>query len=431
MLKRKLEEELKVWKNKDNKKCLIIEGARQVGKTFTIRRFAEQYYDNYIELNFINKPSYCKIFDGDLDVETILMNISLYCGFEKKIQQDRTLIFLDEIQACPNAITALKFFSIDGSFDVIASGSLLGISYSKVASYPTGYVQHLQMYPLTFEEFLWANGVSDEIILKLQQCYENIEEVNAAMNVKIQDLFKQYMVVGGMPEVVNSFVTEHNYATVLKIQRAIVKDYENDIAKYAESGEKVKAKACFKSIPVQLSRTNKKFMYSIVEKNSKSSKYIDSVNWLIDAGIVARCNNLARLELPLMGYVQENNFKIYMSDTGLLVSMLDDETNAQIIEGNLGIYSGAVFENVVAQILRAHSRQLYFFNRNNSLEIDFVISQERKVIPIEVKAGNNKAKSLRVLLDENPTMQGIKLVNGNVGYRDRATTYPHYMSMFL
>lgn len=269
------------------------------------------------------------------------------------------------------------------------------------------------------------------VILKLQQCYENIEEVNEAMNVKIQDLFKQYMVVGGMPEVVNSFVTEHNYATVLKIQRAIVKDYENDIAKYAESGEKVKAKACFKSIPVQLSRTNKKFMYSIVEKNSKSSKYIDSVNWLIDVGIVARCNNLSRLELPLMGYAQENNFKIYMSDTGLLVSMLDDETNVQIIEGNLGIYSGAVFENVVAQILRAHSRQLYFFNRNNSLEIDFIISQDRKVIPIEVKAGNNKTKSLRVLLDENPTMQGIKLVNGNVGYRDRATIYPHYMSMFL
>ena len=246
---------------------------------------------------------------------------------------------MDEIQACANVRTALKFFALDGRYDVISSGSMLGINYSNVSSYPTGYVEFVQMHPLTFEEFLWANGVDDKIISILKQCYDNKDKVNDAMNDKMLDLFRQYIVIGGMPDVVNSFISEHNYATVLKLQRGIIRDYENDIAKYAESTEKVKSKACFRSIPAQLSKENKKFMYGVVEKNSKSSKYLGSINWLIDAGIVTICKNLSALDLPLVGYAEENYFKIYMNDTGLLVSMLDDGTNAQIIEGNLGIYA--------------------------------------------------------------------------------------------
>lgn len=430
MLKRIIEDELIVWKNNPNKKCLIIEGARQVGKTYIIKHFAEQNYENYIELNFVSTPSLCKIFDGDLDIETILANISLYSAYGNNLKPHKTLIFLDEIQACANARTALKFFALDGRYDVISSGSMLG-NYSKVASYPTGYVEFLQMHPLTFEEFLWANGVSDKIISILKNCYDNKEKVNDAMNDKMLELFRQYIVVGGMPDIVNSFVTQHNYATVLKMQRNIVKDYENDIAKYADSTEKVKSKACFRSVPAQLSKENKKFMYGVVEKNSKSSKYLGSINWLIDAGIVAICKNLSALDLPLVGYSEDNNFKIYMNDTGLLVSMLDDGTTAQIIDGNLGIYKGAIFENVIAQILSSHDIPLYFFNRNNSLELDFVLSKNASVFPVEVKATNSRAKSLRTILNENSDMCGIKLIDGNVGEIDRMTTYPLYMAMFL
>ncbi|MEG1394925.1 MAG: DUF4143 domain-containing protein, partial [Clostridia bacterium] len=321
--------------------------------------------------------------------------------------------------------------ALDGRYDVISSGSMLGINYSKVASYPTGYVEFLQMHPLTFEEFLWANGVSDKIISILKDCFDNREKVNDAMNDKMLELFKRYIVVGGMPDIVNSFVTEHNYATVLKMQRNIVKDYENDIAKYAESGEKVKSKACFRSVPAQLAKENKKFMYGVVEKNSKSSKYLGSINWLVDAGIVTICKNLSALDLPLVGYSDDNNFKIYMNDTGLLVSMLDDGTTAQIIDGNLGIYKGAIFENVIAQILSSHDIPLYFFNRNNTLELDFVLAKNASVFPVEVKAANTKAKSLRTILNENSDMRGIKLVDGNVGENDRLTTYPLYMAMFL
>lgn len=431
MLKRKIEDELMTWKNNQNKKCLIIEGARQVGKTYIIKHFAEQNYENYIELNFVSTPSFCKIFDGDLDIETILANISLYTAFGDKLIPHKTLIFLDEIQVCANARTALKFFALDGRYDVISSGSMLGINYSKVASYPTGYVEFLQMHPLTFEEFLWANGVDDKIISILKNCYDTKAKVNDAMNDKMLELFRQYIVIGGMPDVVNSFVTEHNYATVLKLQRGIIKDYENDIAKYAESTEKVKAKACFRSVPAQLSKENKKFMYGVVEKNSKSSKYLGSINWLIDAGIVTICKNLSALDLPLVGYAEENYFKIYMNDTGLLVSMLDDGTNAQIIDGNLGIYKGAIFENAIAQILGSHDIPLYFFNRNNTLELDFVLSKNASVFPVEVKSANNKAKSLRTILNENSDMCGIKLIDGNTGEKDRMTTYPLYMAMFL
>lgn len=366
-----------------------------------------------------------------MNVDTILSNITLYASCDCKITPGKTLIFLDEIQACPQARTALKFFSVDGRYDVIASGSMLGISCNNVPSYPTGYVEYLRMYPLTFEEFLWANNVSADIISNIRNSYEEKTEVNIALNEKMHQLFRQYIVVGGMPEVVQSFVTEHNYSTVLKLQRAILKDYENDIAKYAESTEKVKARACFKSIPTQLAKENKKFTYSVVEKNSKSSKYLGSINWLIDAGIVNICKNLSRLESPLIAFAQDEYYKIYMNDTGLLVAMLDNGTNAQIIEGDLGIYKGAIFENLIAQVLIANSRPLYFYNRNNSLELDFIIANDGAIIPIEVKVANNKAKSLITLLSENNEMRGIKLVAGNVGVHEQLTTYPVYMAMFL
>ena len=431
MLKREIEQKLIDWQKQDNKKCLIINGARQVGKTYIIKHFAKNNYKNVIELNFVENPSYKKIFDGDLDISTIMTNISLYTSHKNLNLNEKTLIFLDEIQACPNARTALKFFAIDYRFDVIASGSMLGINYEKVSSYPTGYVEFLEMHPLTFKEFLWANGIDDEIILLLKTHFEQKTVVNEAMNSKIIELFKQYIVVGGMPAVVDCFIKNHNYNEVLKLQKNIVIDYQNDIAKYAISTEKVKAKACFSSIPSQLAKENKKFMYSVVEKNAKSKKYLGSINWLIDAGIVNICKNVSNLELPLIVYADDNHFKLYMADTGLLVSMLDEGTNIKIIEGDIGIYKGAIFENVVSQILYSNSNKLYFYNKNNSLEIDFVISKYGNIFPLEVKAYNNKAKSLSTILKQHPEFNGIKLINGNVGHINNLLTLPIYMVMFL
>lgn len=431
MLKREIEDKLIEWKNKTDKKCLIISGARQVGKTYIVEKFAKEYYENFVEINFVENPTAKKIFDGDLNITTILANISLYVPEQSHLVPNKTLIFFDEIQACPNARTALKFFAIDKRFDVIASGSLLGINYEQVSSYPTGYVEFLEMNPLSLKEFLWANGVDESVISIIRNCYETRRVVNEAMNVKMLEYFKQYIVVGGMPNVVNTFINNHNYEEVLNLQKNILIDYKNDIAKYAISTEKVKAKACFESIPAQLAKENKKFMYSTFDKNGKSQKYLGSVNWLIDAGIVNICNNVSTLDLPLVAYKEENYFKLYMADTGLLVSMLDDGTNAQIMEGNLGIYKGAIFENIIAQILHSNGNKLYFYNRNNTLEIDFVLSKNAKVMPIEVKSNNNKAKSLITILKENPDMGGIKLVYGNVGEVGNMLTLPLYMAMFL
>ena len=431
MLKREIETKLIEWKNKTDKKCLIISGARQVGKTYIVEKFAKDNYDHFVEINFVENPTAKKIFDGDLDITTILANISLYLPEQSNLIPNKTLIFFDEIQACPNARTALKFFAIDKRFDVIASGSLLGINYEQVSSYPTGYVEFLEMNPLSFKEFLWANGIDENVVSIIKSCFENKSVVNDAMNLKLLEYFKQYIVVGGMPNVVNTFVNNHNFEEVLNLQKNILIDYKNDIAKYAYSTEKVKAKACFESIPAQLAKENKKFMYSAFDKNGKSQKYSGSINWLIDAGIVNICNNVMFLDLPLIAYREENYFKLYMADTGLLVAMLDDGTNAQIMEGNLGIYKGAIFENIIAQILHTNGNRLYFYNRNNTLEIDFVLSKNAKITPIEVKANNNKAKSLSTILKTNPDMKGIKLVNGNVGEVDNMLTLPLYMAMFL
>lgn len=431
MLKREIETKLIEWKNQVDKKCLIISGARQVGKTYIVEKFAKENYDNFLEINFIENPTVKKIFDGDLDITTILANISLYLPKQSNLVPYKTLIFLDEIQACPNARTALKFFAIDKRFDVIASGSLLGINYEEVSSYPTGYVEFLEMNPLSFKEFLWANGVDENVIAMAKKCFEDEIPINDAINSKLLEYFKQYIVVGGMPNVVNTFVNNHNYKEVLDLQKNILIDYKNDIAKYAISTEKVKARACFESIPGQLAKENKKFFYKYFDRSGRSQKYLGSINWLIDAGIVNICYNIKTLDLPLVAYKDENYFKLYMADTGLLISMLDEGTNVQIMEGNLGIYKGAIFENIIAQILHASGNKLYFYNRNNTLEIDFVLSKNAKVIPIEVKSNNNKAKSLTTILKENPDIHGIKLVKGNVGKIANMLTIPLYMAMFF
>ena len=431
MLKRKIEAKLIEWKNNKNKVCLMIKGARQVGKTFIVNKFAKENYKYYTYINFIENPEYSSIFEGNLNVDNLIKQISIRVE-NAQLEPYKTLIFLDEIQMCPKARTALKFFSIDKRFDVIASGSLLGINYKEVPSFPVGYIEHLEMFSLDFEEFLWANNISEKSISDLKEYYEKKEKVPTAIHSKMMELFKEYIIVGGMPRVVTEYINTKNFAKVLKLQRSIIQDYEDDIAKYADNLEKVRAKACFNSIPKQLAKEYKKFQYSVVEKKSTAKKYSSSIKWLKDAGIINICHNISNIELPLEGNAKEDCFKIYMADTGLLTAMLEDGTQEDIINGNLGIYKGAIFENIIADIFAKSGKKLYYYERDSKLEIDFVIRYNKKAVPVEVKsADNTKAKSLESLFNKNLISTAIKLSGKNVTGTEKILSFPLYMAMFI
>ena len=431
MLERKIYSELMEWKKNPNKMSLIIKGARQVGKTFIIDKFARENYENYIYINFIENPRYKAIFDGDLDIESIIKQMTLRIP-NFKIVPKKTIVFLDEIQNCPNARTALKFLSIDKSFDVIASGSLLGINYKEVDSFPVGYTEQLEMHSLDFEEFLWANGVPKEGVDYIKEYFDKNEVVPKAMHERMMSLFKEYIVVGGMPQVVNDFIQNHNFANVLKIQKAIINGYLDDIAKYAESSEKTKARACFLSIPKHLAKDYKKFRYSLVTPSGSSRKYEGSLMWLYDAGIINFCYNLALPELPFEGNSRSDTFKVYMRDTGLLMAMLDEGSQEEIIDGNLGIYKGAIYENIIADIFTKKQKKLYYFEYNSTLEIDFFIRYNKKATAIEVKSsGNSKSKSIESVMKKYKVENGIKLAPSNYGNKDGIDIFPIYMAIFL
>ena len=431
MLKRKIYQSLIEWKKQTEKMCLVVNGARQVGKTFIIDKFARENYENYVYINFDENPGYKVIFDGDLDVNNLIKQISLRVP-NVSLVPHKTIIFLDEIQNCPNARTALKFLALDKRFDVIASGSLLGINYKEVESFPVGYTEQLEMYSLDFEEFLWANGIEEQSILDVKEFFDKKEVVPQAMHERMMELFKEYIVVGGMPRVVNDFVKNHNFANVLKIQKAIISDYEDDIAKYADGSEKAKARACFLSIPKHLSKDYKKFRYSLVMPSGSSRKYAGSLMWLYDAGIINFCHNLEIPQLPLEGNSKSDTFKVYMRDTGLLVAMLDEGTQEDIIDGNLGIYKGAIYENIIGDILAKKGKKLYYFEYNSTLEVDFFIRYERVITAIEVKSsGNSKSKSLETLMEKYGVKKGIKLAPSNYGKKGEIDIFPIYMAMFL
>ncbi|MBS5681681.1 MAG: ATP-binding protein [Clostridium sp.] len=431
MLKRKIYQSLIEWKKQTEKMCLVVKGARQVGKTFIIDKFARENYENYVYINFDENPGYKVIFDGDLDVNNLIKQISLRVP-NVSLVPHKTIIFLDEIQNCPNARTALKFLALDKRFDVIASGSLLGINYKEVESFPVGYTEQLEMYSLDFEEFLWANGIEEQSILDVKEFFDKKEVVPQAMHERMMELFKEYIVVGGMPRVVNDFVKNHNFANVLKIQKAIISDYEDDIAKYADGSEKAKARACFLSIPKHLSKDYKKFRYSLVMPSGSSRKYAGSLMWLYDAGIINFCHNLEIPQLPLEGNSKSDTFKVYMRDTGLLVAMLDEGTQEDIIDGNLGIYKGAIYENIIGDVLAKKGKKLYYFEYNSTLEVDFFIRYERVITAIEVKSsGNSKSKSLETLMEKYGVKKGIKLAPSNYGKKGEIDIFPIYMAMFL
>jgi predicted AAA+ superfamily ATPase len=384
-----------------------------------------------VYINFEEKPQYKAIFDNNLDMDTLIKQITLRVP-EAEMIPGNTLIFLDEIQGCPQAQTALKFITQDGRFDCIATGSLLGISHKEISSYPVGYVEHLDMYSLDFEEFLWAKKVPGESIIDIKGYFERKEAVPRATHEYMMEIFREYIVVGGMPRVVQEFVDTNNFNAVLKIQKDIISDYANDIAKYAEGTEKVKARSCFYSVPKQLAKDYKKFQYSIVEKKGTSQKFSGSLEWLYEAGIINFCYNLRTPDIPLEGNAMNDTFKVYMRDTGLLTAMLEEGSQADIIDGKLGIYKGAVYENIIADIFGKLGKKLYYFEYRGQMEIDFFIRRNSKAYAVEVKsAGNTKSKSMTNIIANYGVEHGIKLSSNNVSVSEKIDTFPLYMAIFL
>ena len=436
MLKRKIEQKLIDWKNTENRKPLIIKGCRQCGKTFSVLDFAKKNYRNVVYLNFFENPDYASVFAGSLEVDTIVMMLSALLGSEAVFESGSTVLILDEIQECPEARTALKFFRIDGRYDVIGTGSLLGVKgYGKEPkSVPVGSETVIDMYPLDFEEFLWANGIADPVIDMLKKCLQKETPVPEALHNRMKQLLLQYVVVGGMPDAVQTFVGTKQMDEVLQIQRDIVRSYEDDMVKYAEKKDKSRIKECFQSIPKQLSKENKKFQYSVVKKGSTASKYAGSLQWIEDAGIIVRCYNLSITELPLDGNAEEDIFKVYMRDCGLFVSMLEDGTQYDILQGNLYGYKGAIFENLIADVFGKMGRKLYYFHKDSGLEVDFVIRYKGQCTLVEVKASTGNAKSTRTILrrpEKYHVSQAIKLGDYNVGRTEQLLTLPLYMAFLL
>lgn len=436
MLKRKIEQALTEWKNTPNHSPLIIKGCRQCGKTYSVRDFAKKNYKHEVYLNFFKNPSYISIFDGSLEIDNLIMMMSALLGPSAVFKPGETVIILDEIQDCPEARTALKFFREDGRFDVIGTGSLLGVKgYGKQPkSIPVGSETVIEMHPLDFEEFLWANGIAPQVIDLLKECFDEEKPVPEALHEKMRQLILQYTVVGGMPEVVDTFVKTKQMNSVLALQRDIVRSYEDDMVKYADGKDKSLIMECFQSIPKQLSKENKKFQYSIVKKGGTASKFQGSIQWIEDAGIIARCYNLDLPELPLDGNAIDDIFKVYMQDTGLFVSMLEDGTQFDILQGNLYGYKGAIFENLMADIFTKMGRKLYYYHKDSGLEIDFVIRYKGGATLIEVKATTGNTKSTKTILahpEKYHVAGAVKLGDYNVGRNERMLTIPLYMGFLL
>lgn len=437
MLRRKIEKTLSDWKNTPNHKPLILKGCRQCGKTFSVLDFAKKNYEHVVYLNFFVNPQYASVFSGSLEVDNITMLLSALMGKDAIFEAGKTILILDEIQDCPDARTALKFFKLDGRYDVIGTGSLLGVKGygdKEPKSIPVGYETVIDMTPLDFEEFLWANGISEQIITLLHTHLQNQTPVPDALHARMRELLLQYTVVGGMPDVVQTFVDSRRMDEVLQLQRDIVRSYEDDMVKYADKKDKAVIKECFQSIPKQLSKENKKFQYSVVKKGATASKFAGSLQWIEDAGIIARCYNLFITELPLDGNADQDTFKVYMRDTGLFVSMLEDGTQFDILQGNLLGYKGAIFEGLIADIFSKMGRKLYYFHKDSGLEVDFIIRYKGACTLVEVKANTGNVKSTKTVLrhpEKNHVTQAIKLGDYNIGLSEQILTLPLYMAFLL
>lgn len=435
LLKRKIDKYLTDWKNRSDRKPLIIKGARQIGKTRSVEWFAGQNYASVIEINFIEQKKYREIFNDGFEVDAILKNISLLNPELKFIPGD-TIFFFDELQACPNCATSLKFFKLDGRFDVICSGSLMGISYREIESNSVGYKEDYEMHSMDFEEFLWAMGYNDEFTADLLSHMLDVRPLSELQMDTLMSLFRDYVIIGGMPEVVSTYVRNKNFSGTLDIQRQLLKDYEEDITKYVEGLDKAKVKAVYNHISTFLAKENKRFQITKIARNARNRDYMGCVEWLADAGVVNVCYCLNQPELPLKGNYDPKMYKIYFKDTGLLIASLDEEAQEDLrANRNLGTYKGAIYENIVGDMLVKQGYRLFYYHSDRpALEMDFFIRDADSLIPVEVKANDGATASLNRLLNDdkyNDVKYGIKLGYRNIGFNGKFYTFPYFLTFLL
>lgn len=434
-LKRKVDKFLSDWKAETGHKPLIVKGPRQVGKTESILRFANNAYANVIYINFVEEPKYKHICEEGYSTDEIIKNISRMDP-TKIFRNQETLIVFDEIQEFPDIATSLKFFHLDGRFDVICSGSLLGIHYRRIESNSVGYKTDYDMYSMDFEEFLWARGYDDTLVEDMLSHMRMITPFSTLELNLYNGLFLDYCILGGMPAVVRMYVENGTFEGTLDVQRQLIEDYKEDIRKYAEGMDQTRILNVFRHIPVQLARDNKKFQISKVAKDARFKDYRGCIEWLNDAGLINVCYCLNFPELPLKGNFDETKYKIYFRDTGLLVAQLDDESQEDLrANRNMGVYKGALYENIVGEALAKSGYGLFYYKRDaGTLEEDFFVRSKRSLLPLEVKATNGTAKSLRTLIQSKryeDIQYGLKLVSGNIGFRDNIYTFPYFCVFLL
>jgi len=435
LLRRKIDADLVNWKNNQDRLPLIVRGARQIGKTESIRKFANENYKCTVEINFALQKQYCDIFDNGFDVNNILKNIT-YKNPKLILIPNNTLIFFDEIQQCPNAATSLKSFKIDGRYDVICSGSLMEINYQEIESNSVGYKTDYDMKSMDFEEFLWAKGYSDSQIDELYCYLSECKPLPSAVFSSLDLLFKEYIVVGGMPAIVNKFIKQENFSGILKMQQQIIRDYEEDITKYANGLDKTKILNVFRKIPVFLSNENKKFFITKVEKGGRSRDYVGVVDWLLQAGIINISYCLEEPSLPLKGHYNPDNFRLYFMDTGLLIGSLDEEAQEDLRSGNnINTGKGAIYENIIGDMLVKAGFNLFFYkDEKGHLEMDFFVRDKDSLVPVEVKANNGSTVSLNNLINNDKYSDikyGIKLSHNNIGFNGKFYSIPYFLTFML
>lgn len=442
MYKRKIESIFQSWLDDISHRPLVVKGVRQCGKTSSVKDFANKHFRSVVYLDFHEHPEYKKFFIPNLDVDSIVMRITAAMP-SVEVEAGKTCFVFDEIQDCPMARSSLKYFHLDGRYEVICTGSLLGVNgynspseknEEQYASIPVGFEEIVNMYPMDFEEWLWANGIKDIHIEHLKKCLDNEAPVEEALHYRFRELLNQYVIVGGMPEVVTTFIETKQIGKVLAVQRRIVDDYKADMVKYAQSADKSRIRECFESIPAQLAREYKKFSYTVVRPGGRGRDYTGSLQWIEDAGIILRCYNTTITELPLDGNRINSEFKVYMADVGLLVSMLEDGTQSSILEGNLLGYKGAIIENLVADIFGKMGRKMYYFHKDGGVELDFLIRYKGQCTPVECKASTGNAKSMRTVLkhpEKYHVARAIKIGDYNVGRKEQLLTLPLYLAFLL
>lgn len=436
LLKRKIDTFLVNWKSNPDRKPLIVKGARQIGKTESIRSFGAGNYASVIEINFALQKKFRAIFDDGYEVETIIKNITLIAP-DWQFIPGNTLIFFDELQKCPDCATALKSFNQDRRYDVICSGSLMGIYYEEIESNAVGNKDDYDMFSMDFEEFLWAKGYSEE---QVEDLYTHMKTLTPFSELELQTMmghFRDYMTIGGMPEVVKMFIDNGHFGGTLELLRQLLRDYEEDITKYAKASDKAKILAVYRHISTFLAKSSKKFQISKIAHGARSREYIGAVEWLENAGVINTCYCLAHVELPLKGNYDSGTYKIYYHDTGLLIASLDEEAQEDLRIGkNFGTYKGAIYENVVGEMLRKSGYgQLYYYKKDSpALEMDFFVRDADSLVPVEVKAKDGATASLHHLIDWpscEDVRYGIKLGYKNIGWGGKYYTFPYFLAFLL